>query len=428
MPSINRLTAKQVVGLPLGLHADGGNLYLSVRPGGSRQWVMRYRLGGKQREIGLGGAGAGGMPLAEARMNAEAVRAQLRAGVDPHTARAQSGKGVVTPTFRTMMDEYITRNTPSWKNPKSAAQWRASLETHAKAILTKQVDQIAVGDVVKVLDPIWYELPETAKRVRGRIEAILSMSKTLRLRSGENPAAWRDNLKHVFRPKPKLVRGHFHSIAYEDAPAFVARLRQQTFMTALVNEWIILTVPRATVAVQATWAQINRAKRTWTTTAEQMKGTIETVRCGEDLVIPLCDRAIEILDIVAKLRITGLPDELVFPSQQLKPLSLTALDHCRERMGVETTTHGYRATFRTWAAQQTFHEGALAEKALGHLVGDETERAYNRGDLLEKRRMLMNDWADYLACAITPERNPFVRQGGLISKAVIDELRRRKDR
>lgn len=425
MPAINKLTAKQIVTLPLGLHSDGGNLYLSVRPGGSRQWVMRYRFGGRQRELGLGGAGPHALTLAAARTAAEEIRSQLRQGVDPLAKREADAKVLRIPTFREAMEDFIKRSESTWKSKKSAPQWRASLETHAAPLMKRPVDQIDTSDVIAVLDPIWSRLPETAKRVRGRIEAILSMAKTCGFRSGENPAAWRDNLKNVFPAKPKLVRGHFKAMDHDEIPAFMTRLRATDSMSALALEWIILTVLRPSVGVSAHWSEIDRKSGTWTIKAERMKSRKEAALVGEDHVVPLCDRALDLLDRVEALRFTNKGDELLFPSQKLKPLSLTALEHCRERMGVHVTTHGFRATFRTWTSSATFHEVELAEKALGHLVGDETERAYNRGHLLEKRRQLMADWADHLAGTLTPKKNPFVIQGSAVPRQVVDEMRRR---
>lgn len=426
MAAINKLTAKQVVSLPPGLHGDGGNLYLSVRPGGSRQWVMRYRFGGRQRELGLGGAGPHGLSLAAARTSAEGVRAQLRQGVDPLDQREAAAKVVRVPTFAEAMEDHITRNEELWKNPKSASQWRASLKTHATSLMDRRVDAIDANAVIAVLDPIWHRLPETAKRVRGRIEAILSMAKTRGFRTGENPAAWRDNLDNVFPAKPKLVRGHFKAMDHAEIPSFMTRLRCCDSMSALALEWIILTALRPSVGVTATWGEVNRSARTWTIPAERMKGRKGAQHISEDHIVPLGDRTIEILDRVEGLRITRSDDELLFPGQTLRPLSLTALEHCRERMGVYVTTHGFRATFRTWVESSTFHEPALAEKALGHLVGDETVRAYNRGQLLEKRRRLMTDWSDYLAGRIDTTRNPFVIQGEAVPQSVLDELKSRR--
>ncbi len=232
--------------------------------------------------------------------------------------------------------------------------------------MNKSVDQITVTDIVAVLDPIRYVLPETAKRVRGRIETILSLCKTKGHRSGENPAAWRDNLKNVFKPTPKLVRGHFHSMDYAEIPGFTTKLREQSSLAALVNEWIILTVARPAVGVSPPWSEIDLKKQIWTIPAARMKGDQESAVVNEDHVVPLQSRAMEILELASHLRIRGKSDELVFPSTNLKPLSLTSLDHCRERLGVNTTTHGFRAAFWTWAAQQTFHEDAIVEKALAH--------------------------------------------------------------
>ncbi|AYO84758.1 tyrosine-type recombinase/integrase [Methylobacterium brachiatum] len=425
MTAINKLTAKQITTLPVGLHGDGGNLYLAVRPGGSRQWVMRYRHGGRQRELGLGGAGPHALTLAAARAAAEKVRVQLRQGHDPLAEREVAAKVVRIPTFREAMEDFIKRTESTWKNKKSAAQWRASLGTHAAHLMNRPVDRIDTNDVIAVLDPIWHRLPETAKRVRGRIEAILSMAKTRGFRSGENPAAWRDNLKNVFPAKPKLVRGHFKAMDHEEIPTFMAQLRAADSKSALALEWIILTALRPSVGVSAHWSEINCQSRTWTIRAERMKGNKEAALVNEDHVVPLCRRALDILDRVEALRVTMRGDELIFPSQKLRPLSLTALEHCRERMGVHVTTHGFRATFRTWVGSATFHEVELAEKALGHLVGDETERAYNRGHLLEKRRRLMADWADYLGGTLTPQANPFVIQDTAVPQQVVDEMRAR---
>ena len=327
MPAINKLTAKQVTTLPLGLHGDGGNLYLSVRPGGSRQWVMRYRFGGRQRELGLGGAGPHALTLAAARAAAEKVRAQLRQGLDPLAQREAEAKVVRIPTFREAMDEFMKRTEGTWKNKKSAAQWRASLDTHAAALMNQAVDRIDTNDVIAVLDPIWSRLPETAKRVRGRIEAILSMAKTRGYRSGENPAAWRDNLKNVFPAKPKLVRGHFKAMDHDEIPAFMTRLRATDSMSALALEWIILTALRPSVGVSAHWSEIDRKSRTWTIRADRMKGSKEAALTNDDHVVPLCERALQVLDKVEALRITNAGDELLFPSQRLRPLSLTALEH-----------------------------------------------------------------------------------------------------
>ncbi|CAA2105814.1 Prophage CP4-57 integrase [Methylobacterium bullatum] len=353
---------------------------------------------------------------------------QLRRGLDPLVQREAEAKIVRIPTFREAMDDFITRTEGTWKNQKSAAQWRASLNSHAATLMSRPVDRIDTNDVIAVLDPIWSRLPETAKRVRGRIEVILSMAKTRGFRSGENPAAWRDNLKNVFQAKPKLVRGHFKAMDQDEIPAFMTRLRAIDAMSALALEWIILTAQRPSVGVSAYWSEIDRNSRTWTITAELMKGSKEAALINEDHIVPLCDRALHILDRVEALRITNEGDELLFPSQKLKPLSLTALEHCRERMGVHVTTHGFRATFRTWAGSATFHEVELAEKALGHLVGDETERAYNRGHLLEKRRRLMADWAEHLNGTPTPKKNPFVIQGSAVPRQVVDEMRKRSAR
>lgn len=202
------------------------------------------------------------------------------------------------------MDDFIKRTELTWKNKKSAAQWRASLGAHAALLMSRPVDRIDTNDVIAVLDPIWHRLPETAKRVRGRIEAIMSMAKTRGFRSGENPAAWRGNLKNVFPAKPKLVRGHFKAMDHEEIPAFMARLRTADSMSALALEWIILTALRPSVGVSAHWSEIDRHNRTWTIRAERMKGDKEAALVNEDHVVPLCRRALDILDRVEALRVT----------------------------------------------------------------------------------------------------------------------------
>lgn len=379
MRSSNRLTALSVKSkTEPGLYADGHGLYLRVGKG--RRWVFIYQWRGKRKEMGLGSADQ--VPLAEAREAAHEARSQLRKGVDPIDARdAQKTAGV---TFGQVADAYIEAKKEGWRNAKHRQQWTNSLNEYADDLRGIPVADITTDHVLKVLKPIWTEVPETASRVRGRIENILDAAKAQRLRTGENPAAWRGNLSHLLPPKRKLTRGHQRALAYDKAPAFWSALIQQSGVAPKALQFTILTACRTSEVLGARWDEIDEAKAVWTIPANRTKtATIHRV--------PLTKPAMAILK-----ELKPLGTDFVFPGPGKATLSTGAMSAVLKRMKVDATVHGFRSTFRDWAGDQTGHPREIVEEALAHRVGSAVERAYRRGDALEKRRELLSDWAKFV--------------------------------
>ena len=363
-----------------GRHADGGNLYLNVTASGARSWVFLYVFEGKQREMGLGPAWD--VPLAKARDLATQHRQSIREGIDPLRARKAT---VSKPTFGAFADELIADMESAWRNPKHCAQWRSTLATYAAPIRDLPVDKVTTEDVLAVLKPIWAAKPETASRVRGRIETVLNAAKSRGLRAGDNPAAWAGHLKNLLPARTKLSRGHHAAMAIDETPAFVAQLRKALGIASRALEFAILTATRSGETLGARWAEIDLERRLWTIPAARMKAGVEHR-------VPLSDRAIEIL---VERKHAGL-GEFVFPGTRGdRALSNMALDMVLRRLKVEVTTHGFRSSFRDWASERTSFPPDVAEMALAHTVKDKTEAAYRRGDLFEKRRLLMAAWANF---------------------------------
>jgi integrase len=337
--------------------------------------------------------------LAAARDKVLEHRRTLHAGRDPLVE--QRRRQPAAATFDALRDEYIDAYKPGWRNPKSSGQWMASLMTYASPFIgPRQVDEIAVDDVLAVLRPIWNTKTETARRVRGRIEAILDYAKARGLREGENPARWKGGLDHLL-PAAGKIRAvkHHEAVPVEALPAVVRKLEKMPGVPALAVRFIILTACRASEAVGdnravgATWEQINLKRAIWTLPASRMKSNREHR-------IPLSSQALVVLTKAKTLR----QDERVFPGlANDRPLSLTSLMNALRRTGAgRATIHGMRATFRIWAAEEASAPRELAEAALSHMVGDATERAYARSDLIERRRELMQSWGDF-ACSAMPK-------------------------
>ena len=407
--TIGRLTALQVKSAELkpGLYGDGGNLYLRVADGGSRSWVFIYRIGGKQREAGLGkaGDGKGAVTLKAARDQAAKGRALLsqRPKVDPLTIW-KAAPASEAPTFKEAAADYIALHAPTWKHPRHVHQWRASLEAYCKPLYALRIDQIDTPAVLKVLKPIWTSVPETASRVRGRIEAILDYAKA-DTETRPNPARWRGHLSKKL-PSPKglgktvkraggvietVKRGHFAALPYADIPGFTARLRQESSVAARALEFLILTATRSNEARGAKWSEIDLDKATWTLPVERLKNA----KAKMPFVIPLSDRAVEILQ---DLPVTSSP--YVFPGRfDNQPLSPMAFFILLRRMGFgHVTAHGFRSAFRDYSGDETHHPREVCEAALGHVIGG-VEAAYRRGDAVKKRRGLMDQWAAYCSSA-----------------------------
>lgn len=409
--STKRLTIKNVFGLGPGRHADGGNLYLVVDASGARRWLFMFRWEGKQREMGLGGIKSAEDPraaLERGRAAAEAARRLLHSGANPIEAkRQQSAEVKATPTFGDFAASYVGTMSPGWRNPKHVAQWKTTLgivaadvaklrigaqaqSKHLAAmseLRAKGVDAIETSDIVAVLKPIWSEKPETASRLRGRIESVLAAATASGHRSGPNPAQWRNHLDTLLPRRRKASGEHHAAMAYEDVPAFIARLRAQDGRAAACLEFTILTAARSGETLGATWSEIDIKSKVWTIPGQRMKG-------GRVHRVPLCDRALEILAAVALFREDETADALVFPGiKKGKPQSNMAMAMLLRRMKIDdATVHGFRSSFRDWAGEETPFPREVAEAALAHVVGDETERAYRRGDALEKRRKLMDEW------------------------------------
>jgi integrase len=381
---INRLSARGVAALAKpGRHADGGGLYLAVDKSGAKRWVFLFRRDGRLREMGLGGLTS--VPLVKARELGAAARAVLQAGGDPIEAKRIEAPRV--PTFGEAADAFIEAMSPQFRNAKHIDQWKMTLTEYAAPLRAKAVDAIATEDVLKVLQPLWLTKPETASRLRGRIERVLDAAKAKGHRSGENPALWRGHLSNLLPKAKKLSRGHHAAMDYREVPAFVGELRRRQAVSARALEFTILTAARSGETFGATWAEIDLKAAVWTVPGARMKA-------GREHRVPLSSAALLILGEMAELGDD--PASYVFPgAQRGRPLSVMAMEMILRRMKMEITTHGFRSSFRDWAGEVSPYPREVAEAALAHVVGDATERAYRRGDALEKRRLMMEAWAEY---------------------------------
>jgi len=366
-------------------------LVLQVTSAEARSWVLRLRAGGRQQELGLGSFP--GVTLAEARDRARALRAQVRAGEDPVADRqaarsAAAAERAAQQTFSALAGQYIAQHASGWKNAKHAAQWTATLKTYVEPVVGKLlVRDITTAHVIKVLDPIWLTKTETATRVRSRLELVLDFAAARGLREGPNPARWRGNLDAAL-PKPAEVAKvqHHPAVPVADVAAVMARLRQQQGMGARALEFAVLTAARSGEVRGATWAEFDLEKALWTVPAERMKA-------GREHRVPLTAPALALLAALPR----GKADEPVFAAPRGGMLSDMTLTAVMRRMALEAVPHGFRSTFRDWAAERTNYPAEVAEMALAHAVGDKVEAAYRRGDLFEKRRQMMADWAAFLA-------------------------------
>ncbi len=385
-----KLSAKQIQSLSVGLHSDGGNLYLRVRRGGSRQFVMLYKVkDGKQRELSLGGAHSAGLTLAEARSRAEKIRHDLRNGEDPLELRKVRQRELSVPTFGEFANQFISAREVSWKNDKHRAQWKMTMEIYAAPIRKLAVDQIRTDDVEKILAPIWLSKHETASRVRSRIEMILNAAQVKGhiSKDAANPARWKGHLEILMPKRSSLLNGHHAAMHYDEVPLFIAKLRSRTAIAALALEFLILTGSRTSEVLNMPWSELNLQKNTWTVSVGRMK-------CGSEHEVPLSPRCMEILEFMLKLSGT---EEFVFPGQRRnKPLSNMALEMVLRRMGIRNATvHGFRSSFRDWAGDETQHSEETAEASIAHQVGNGVRRAYRRKSAFQKRVDLMQQWGTF---------------------------------
>jgi len=383
---INKLSAREVASAGVGKYSDGGNLQLVVRANGSRAWVFRFTREGRAREMGLGAVER--VPLATARKRAQAAREVLAAGEDPIEHRRASRRA---PSFKEAATAYLKVHEAGWSNPKHRKQWKATLETYAFPSLgSVPVDQIQTSDVLRVLNPIWESKTETASRLRGRIEKILDWSTARGLRSGENPARWRGHLSALLPPPSKLRKVKHHAaMFYREVPGFMAKLTNQRGIAARALEFAILTAGRSGEVRESTWEEIDLDAGTWTIPGDRMKA-------GNPHRVPLSPPAVELIRNLPRFE----GSRYVFPSPYTgRPLSDSALGKVLRDLGLSVTAHGFRSSFRDWAAESTAFPNHVCEQALAHSIGDKVEAAYRRGDLFEKRRKLMGAWSIF---CVTP--------------------------
>ncbi|SFV38701.1 tyrosine-type recombinase/integrase [Hyphomicrobium facile] len=393
----HRLTAIKAANTKaVGMHPDGAGLYLKVDKCGSRSWVFRYMRERKPRYLGLGSAAS--VSLATARSLASDARRQLDLGQDPIEAKRLAEKEVAADkarsmTFKECAEAYMAAHEPSWKNAKHCEQWHSTLRRY----LYPKFGGIAVSSVTTVIvldaiQPIWHSMPETASRVRGRIEVVIDWAKARGAFSGENPARWRGHLANLL-PKPSKVAKveHHAAMPFDDLPAFVSELRATAGLTSRALEFTILTAARTTEALGARWTEFDLGKKLWTVPGARMKS-------GKEHRVPLSPRSVEIVKELETVK----QNEFVFPGEKpgrhLSNMSMLML--LRRMKRSDLTVHGFRSTFRDWAAETTNFPNFVVEMALAHAISDGVEAAYRRGDLSEKRRVLMGEWDRYCAKTI----------------------------
>lgn len=366
-----------------GATSDGGGLRLLVTSAGSVSWQFRYSIGSKRRVMGLGSSNV--VTLAEARNKAAEARRQVAAGIDPLTLSTAKAEAKVV-TFDTAASDYISSHKAGWKSAKHAAQWANTLRDYVSPVF----GHLPVGDVttemvLKVLTPIWTEKPETAKRVRNRIELIVDSAKARGMAAGDNPARWRGHLDKLLPKRTKASKTHHAAMPYAALPAFYQQLQsERESLSAKALALTILTATRTSETLQADWSEFDLQARIWTIPAKRMKA-------GREHRVPLSGEAVRLVE--------SLPTRSgwLFPgARKGKPLSGMSMAMCLRKIRPgDVTVHGFRSTFRDWAAEETHHPNVVAEMALAHTVGNAVEAAYRRGDLLEKRKVLMNDWATF---------------------------------
>ena len=404
--AVGKLTTLKVKSLSAtGRYGDGGGLWLQVRAAAEavgdkparpvrRSWLFRYMIAGQARQMGLGSLDI--VSLAEARAAAIECRKQLLGNVDPIAAReaaqAASRSASKVVTFKEVAERYLAAHESNWRNEKHRWQWRQTLEKHAfPTIGDRPVGTITTGDVMTILEPVWQALPETAARLRGRIESVLDYAKTREWRTGENPARWRGHIANMLpkRNKARTVK-HHAALPWTRAASFWARLGEETGTAALALRFTILTAARTGETIGTRWSELDLAAGVWTIPAARMKA-------GKEHRVPLSTAALAVLQPLATLRTSTSPDAYVFASgRQGKPLSNMAMSMLLRRMERgDLTVHGFRSTFRDWAAESTTYPREVAEAALAHVLTDKVEAAYRRGDLFEKRRAMMEEWAEF---------------------------------
>ena len=366
-----------------GVYGDGAGLYIRVTEGGSKHWIHRFSLRNKAHWMGLGPYPE--ITLTEARLkNMEARRTRLT-GVNPINARNSANAKAQSITFQECADQYIASHQSGWKNPKYTAQWISTIAVYCGPVIGKlPVDEIEVGLIMRVLDPIWTTKVATAGHIRGRIESILDWATVRGYREGDNPARWKGQLDHLLPSSRKVKKTKHHAaLGYTQMGELMGELRQQSGIAARALEFTILTACRSGEGRLAQWEEIDLKSRVWIIPGERMK-------MGKEHRVPLSDAAMAVLNQMDQ------STTFIFPSKVAGPLSDVRLTAVLRRMGhADTTVHGFRSTFRDWASESTAYPRDVAEMALAHSIGDKVEAAYRRGDLFTKRTRMMEDWARF---------------------------------
>ncbi|MCK1417638.1 integrase arm-type DNA-binding domain-containing protein [Bradyrhizobium sp. CW4] len=388
------LSVKQITKLKQpGRYGDGHGLYLQVLSSSNRSWLLRYQRGGRERWMGLGPEAD--FTLEEARERARKARQLIKDGIDPIDERKSkrlqqmtedAAKAAKAKTFGQVATEYFEFHSPKWKNQKHAAQFLSSLKTYAYPVIGKlPVAAVNKTLVLKVLQPIWKTKTETASRVRGRIEGVLDYARVNGWRDGDNPAAWLGNLEHAL-PAPGTISKvkHHAALPWTELPDFMIQLRQRDGVAAAALQFLILTATRTGEVIGATWDEIDLTAKVWTIPTDRMKAKRQHT-------VPLSDPVLQILKELPR------ESDFVFPGlSKGTAISNMAMAQLLKRMDrLDITVHGFRSTFRDWAAESTSYPNHVVEMALAHTIGDKVEAAYRRGELLGKRNRLMSDWARY---------------------------------
>ena len=401
------LTVLEIKTAKPGMYADGGGLYLRVKESGTKSWIFRFTFDGMRKQMGLGAISK--LATLDARAKVPELKKKISLGINPITAKVEAIERTSVAakskslTFMMVASEYISIHRPSWNNEKHIQQWENTLTTYIEPIFKKTpIDKIDVNLVMTALVPIWSTKPETASRIRGRVEKILSYAKGMKYRTGENPATWRGNLDSLLPANSKVKRTKHHpALPYDNVSDFMTELRKRTGMASRALEFTILTASRSGAVRNASWSEFDLDKKIWEIPASHMKGKREHR-------VPLCETAINLLASLPRMGNSN----LVFPSplKENCPLSddtlkkvIVLMNADRTKRGLpiwidpvydkEIVPHGFRSTFRDWAAESTSYAHELQEVALAHKLTDRTEAAYRRGDMMEKRLHLMHDWA-----------------------------------
>lgn len=385
-----------------GLHGDGAGLWLKVTEAGSKSWILRYTSGGRERWMGLGPYPD--VSVAEAREKAAELRKQVRAGIDPldekHEQRAISRAATArSVTFDWCAEQFIDAHKAGWRNPKHVDQWRNTIATYASPIIGKlSVDKVDTAHIMRIMekDALWTQKNETASRLRGRLENVMDWATVRKYRAGDNPARWKGHLDKLLPAKSKVQKNEHHAaLPWPEIGTFMEAMRKVEGMGALALEFAILTAARSGEVRGATWTEIDIDSGMWIVPAERMKAKREHR-------VPLSKQALAVLTKA------GTKEGLIFPGMKKETaLSDMSLSAVLKRMArSDLTVHGFRSTFRDWCAESTNYPRDMAEMALAHTVGDKVEAAYRRGDMLDKRRHMMQAWADFCDKKITGEVIP----------------------